>query len=441
MKTKRFGMSVVVVSIIITMVACNGEVNGEGEDDDMDAGQDREVDLRFSWWGTTAHHDTYLEVIDLFEEKYPHISIEPDYTGWAGYWEQMGVQASAGNLPDIVTMSTNYLLEYVANDLLYPLDDYVGEGEVIDVSDVTPAFLGNATIDGTYYALPIGVNSSMLVADSEWFDEAGIEIPEPGYTWEDYLEMAEEFGAQMGDNEYVVALDQWDPTYPPLRLWLNQHDQDIYNDDLTGVDFEVETVVEFLEMWQPLREEGVFAPAEVYMESQQSNEDRLYMQDRSPIDFFQTSQIGMVEQLSGKDSEMLVLPQHEDSNFAGVFAMGMMHAVSATSEHPYEAAKFIDFWNRSEEANELIAGMRGMPIYPEIQDFVYDLVDERDRRVFDFLDLYEEEGASYLPAQPEAFTQIDDLITALFEQYKYGNITAEELAQDFKDGGNEILAP
>ncbi|WP_454857838.1 hypothetical protein [Promicromonospora soli] len=47
---------------------------------------DEPVTLRVTWWGGDTRHARTQEVFDLFEEKYPDITIEPEFSDWTGYW-------------------------------------------------------------------------------------------------------------------------------------------------------------------------------------------------------------------------------------------------------------------------------------------------------------------------------------------------------------------
>ncbi|MFY9436233.1 MAG: ABC transporter substrate-binding protein, partial [Limnochordia bacterium] len=62
---------------------------------------EEQIVLRVSWWGSQGRHDRTLAVIDLFEAKYPHIKIEPEFAGWDNYWERIAAQAAGRNLPDV----------------------------------------------------------------------------------------------------------------------------------------------------------------------------------------------------------------------------------------------------------------------------------------------------------------------------------------------------
>lgn len=44
------------------------------------------ITLRMAWWGSQNRHIRTLQVIKMYEKLHPEIDIEPQYTGWTGYW-------------------------------------------------------------------------------------------------------------------------------------------------------------------------------------------------------------------------------------------------------------------------------------------------------------------------------------------------------------------
>ena len=86
--------------------------------------------LRVSWWGSQGRHDRTLAAIELFEQKYPHITIEPEFAGWDNYWERIGAQAAGRNLPDVFQQDMQYLDLYSSRNMLADLQPYVDSGAI-----------------------------------------------------------------------------------------------------------------------------------------------------------------------------------------------------------------------------------------------------------------------------------------------------------------------
>lgn len=60
------------------------------------------VTLRVYWWGSQTRHDLTMAAIEKFEEKYPNITVEAEFTSWDGYWSKLATQVAGNLLPDVI---------------------------------------------------------------------------------------------------------------------------------------------------------------------------------------------------------------------------------------------------------------------------------------------------------------------------------------------------
>ena len=69
---------------------------------DATAVGDVKAEMRMIWWGSQTRHDYTQAAIKVFEEKYPNITITPEYLAWDGYWEKCAAMGASKNLPDLM---------------------------------------------------------------------------------------------------------------------------------------------------------------------------------------------------------------------------------------------------------------------------------------------------------------------------------------------------
>src|SRR5699024_7818592 len=147
-----------------------------------------EITLRMAWWGAQDRSDYTLEVIELFEEENPNVTIEAEYAGWDDYWQKLAPQAAANELPDIVQMDLSYISQYAANGQLADLEPYIGEQ--IDTTNIPDNTVEAGRINDGLYGFNLGSNALSFNYNQEMLTEIGIdELPE-SYSWEEYQEMA-----------------------------------------------------------------------------------------------------------------------------------------------------------------------------------------------------------------------------------------------------------
>ncbi|MOA32918.1 putative ABC transporter substrate-binding protein YesO [compost metagenome] len=79
------------------------------------------VKLRIYWWGSQNRHDATQKAMELYTQLNPHVTFEPEYSGWDGYFNKMATMTAAKNMPDIVQMDSFYLEDYAKRGTLAEL--------------------------------------------------------------------------------------------------------------------------------------------------------------------------------------------------------------------------------------------------------------------------------------------------------------------------------
>ncbi len=93
----------------------------------------------------------------MFQKEHPNIKLVTEYGNFDDHWTKLATQAAGGNLPDIVQQDYSRIAEWVAQDLMLPLDPYVENG-TIDLSNVAETQSSGGKVDGKLYAVSLGIN-------------------------------------------------------------------------------------------------------------------------------------------------------------------------------------------------------------------------------------------------------------------------------------------
>lgn len=88
-----------------SLAACGPNVTGGGQ------AEGDSSSLRFSWWGNTERAATTEQVIDLFLEKNPEVTISAEPGDISGYFDKLATSVAAGDAPDVMTMGGAYPAE------------------------------------------------------------------------------------------------------------------------------------------------------------------------------------------------------------------------------------------------------------------------------------------------------------------------------------------
>src|SRR5690625_3330723 len=280
------------------------EVNDETNEDEGETADDDQVTLRMTWWGSQSRHDQTQEIIDLFEAEYPHITINAEFTGWDGYFEKMAAAAAGNNLPDIMQQNFGeYLNQYADRGLLADLTPFIENG-TIDLDGVSEVVLDSGTQNGQVLGIPTGTNALTVIYNQTMLEEAGVDIPDPMWTWDDHHAIARQVHEATG--EYGTRKFE---TGNVFEYYLRQHGYRLFNDDGTDLGYDDDQLlVDYFTMITDLIDEGV-APGPDVIQEIQGLEDELIVHGKSPFDIRWSNQLGAIAG-AAPDSEfnMTLLP-------------------------------------------------------------------------------------------------------------------------------------
>jgi multiple sugar transport system substrate-binding protein len=119
-----------------------------------------------AWESSPAEGEALKAALDAFAVAYPNITVEQE-TIPGDYRVQMATNFSAGTAPDIFYVNAEYAPEWIEEDFLEPLDQYIADQGF----DTAPFFPGYADVfkgaDGTVYGLPKDGNTIAMAYNTD----------------------------------------------------------------------------------------------------------------------------------------------------------------------------------------------------------------------------------------------------------------------------------
>ncbi len=401
------------------------------------------VELRIAWWGSESRTTRTIAVIEMFEEKYPHIKITYEFATWPDHWTKLATQAAGGNLPDIMQHDYARLEEWVDDGLLLPLDDYVEAG-ILDFSNVADAMLAGGRVDGKLYGVNLGINSLGWAVDLDAFEKAGVDMPPVDWTWADFeaicLALHDELGIRA--MSAPIAHDHtWKSVYLSNRDWVFSEDGLSlgYTDD--------QPMIDLLSMILRLQEAGAIETQEEY--DAQGGQQRTVEQDPlvagdTAMMLLWSNQLVAMQTAAGPDRhfKMLLVPRLEGGQSGNYVKPSMFWSITRDAKHPEEAAMFIDFFTNSVEANEILLAERGVPISSVVKESLKPLLESAAIESFNFMDAVETDSVPVPPPDPVGWGDLRNNIyyPEFVDPVLYGLISPEEGAATFRELANEVLA-
>lgn len=181
-----------------------------------------ETELRMLWYNDGNEGEVMQEILDRFEAEHPEISVTLDTVPYKAVLESLPIQLAAGEGPDIARVTDLGGLSEHYLDLTEYLDDpdYWREnfGPFLTWLDPDGAaisgFMTQLTVTGPY------VNKTL-------FEQAGVEMPGEGATWEDWAAASREVASAL-DIPIPMAWDRSGHRVagPAISMGANMFDDD-----------------------------------------------------------------------------------------------------------------------------------------------------------------------------------------------------------------------
>ncbi|MFI2293711.1 ABC transporter substrate-binding protein [Isoptericola sp. NPDC019571] len=414
----------------LALTACSGDSGALPSDDD--GGGDGNVEIRFAWWGSDDRHKTTQQIIDLFEEKNPGITVVPDYTDWDGYWDKLATATAGGDTPDVITQEERYLSDYASRGV-------IGEMTGVDTSEIPADILSTGEVDGKLVGIPTGVNAYAMVADPQIFADAGVEMPDDTtWTWDEYVDIAGKISKGAGDG--VWGAQDYGFNEAGLNVLARQKGETLYNADGTlGVS--KETVAEFFQTSLDLMANGGQPDASRSVEYQNAGpEGSLLGTNAGAMGVWWSNQLGALSDASGHELELLRLPGESEFERTGMyFKPAMYYSISAKTEHPEESAKLVDFLLNDPEVAKLQLTDRGLPANLTVREAILPELAAADQKVADFMAALESDIVDNPAVPPNGANEIQDIMIRINTEVLFERMTPDEAADAFlKDVGAAI---
>ncbi|MDD2433796.1 MAG: extracellular solute-binding protein [Bacilli bacterium] len=141
---------------------------------------------------TTAVEDALATALASFEKEYPYIKVEAvSKGGYDNLKSAVTLEIPTGNTPNVVIGYPDHFSEYIAGEVLVPLDKYIASKEVgIDVSDYYSSYMAEVTslVDGYTFGLPFNKSTEVLSYNKTFFDAHNLKVPT---TWDEVKDVAQ----------------------------------------------------------------------------------------------------------------------------------------------------------------------------------------------------------------------------------------------------------
>ncbi|MEO3798408.1 extracellular solute-binding protein [Nonomuraea sp. B1E8] len=421
---KMWSAALLATAVLAVTAACGSDSGGESTDG--------KVKVRFSYWGSDARQTMTEEAIKKFEAKNPNIDIEGEFSDFGSYYETLATKVAGNDAPDVITIEIRGLREYAERGALA---DLAGK---VNTADIDAKVLATGALDGKQYAIPTGVNAFSLVVNPALVEKNGQKLPDDTtWTWKDYIDLATKITAESGGKVFGTQ-QSFNPGY--LQIFAAQRGEQFYQGNKLGIS--PDTLKAWWANMQALiKSKGTPDAAKSVEIGAQSVDQSLLGTNTGAMGMWWSNQLGAINKASGQDVGLLRMPKAEGATTGGMFLQpAMLYTASSKTEHPAEAAKFIDFMINDPEAGEIILSDRGLPASSKVLAAVKDKLPATDIKTLDFIDEVRSELSDPPAAPPKGASAMEDILTRYSEEVLFGRMTPDDAAQKFLTEANASIA-
>jgi len=396
-----------------------------------------------SWWGSQVRHDGTIKAIEMYMDKNPNVKIEYEYSGWDGYWDKIAAQAAANELPNIWQQSIAYVKMYADADQILDLQPYVNEG-YIDLNDWSQGAVDTTRIDGKLFSLTLGNSAHTILYDPDIFKEAGVDLPDFDWTWDDYKATVKAINENLG----IYG----DCTFPNmnakdgLRHYVFSQGYTMYNEDQNALNFPKELMVEYLNWELELQKAGYIADQATQGEITTVEASLLVTGEAAMNSSMNSNMCVATMEAAGKPMAMVCYPHLEgESRWGTVLGPSQLINISntGTDDDKIESAKFVNFFVNDIDANLVLAAERGVPGNNKVCDAILesDVASEYAKITIEYVNTVGPNTEADPDAlRPPADGEIITIYGNYHDQVMFGQISAEDAADGFFKDANALLA-
>ncbi len=307
------------------------------------ASDGEQVTLSYAVWDSNQAK-LIQTLADEFEEANPNIKIDIQVNGWSDYWTALEAAGTGGSLPDTFWMHSNNIYYYGSNDQLLDLTDYIAKSDLVDLSNYPQGLDDIYNIDGKQYAIPKDYDTIALWYNKTLFDEAGISYPDETWTWDDLKEAAKKLtkddGSQYG---FCAGLHNQEGYYN----FVYQNGGEIITADKTS-GYDEEATIAGIEEYFSYVAEGL--SPEIYDDQARAEAIENGLCAMGLFGSWNLSGFASTDFMT-ENFDCAVLPSSNDGTRASIFN-GLGNAIAATTEHPDEAWKWVEFLSSKQGQEE-----------------------------------------------------------------------------------------
>jgi len=365
MRIKPIMAGAVAIAAALAVAGCSSPTGNTSPTTPTTTAPAQPVTLEISWWGDATRAALFDQVVQLFEAKYPNITVTQTPVGSPDdLFNRLTTDFGSGGTtaPDVFALGGAMPQQYGSAGQLLDLSTVK---DIVQSDKYPQMSLTNGIVNNTLYALPTGGNATAMFVNTDILAKAGVTLPTGAWKWSDLISIANQVGKanlKTADGKPIYGIDL--RIQDILGTYLGQvSDTGLYTPD-GKIGVTASQVADWYNIEVQLRDGGGLPdPTIVTADWNLTPDQQLYTLGQAAITFGYSNLMSSYS--AGGTTQ--VLPPPTDTNNSGVALLpSAFWAINAKTAHPTEAAELMSWFLNEPSAAKLILDTRGVPFNPDI---------------------------------------------------------------------------
>ena len=430
---KKIWSLATVFACAATLVACSGnEAKDNGSTTTPESSTTQEgtttesndpVSFRFSWWGGDSRHAATLEVIELYMEENPHVTIIPEYAAWSGFQDKFTTQYAGGTNADLMQVNYNWLWIYSPDgDGFYDLNTLSN----LELGNYNSSLLDAMTIENKLQAIPTSITARVPFLNTTLYSNAGVDIPT---TWDELMDAGKAIQSSLGDNYYALSkLGKAGMMYLVFSYLEQETGKTLFDTD-GYIQYSVEELTAGYQLLADMVENHVMPAGNVDSNELDEKNPKWITGEYGGINEWDSSAAKYIDTLEeGQVVEPFAQFTMDGAKLTGnIQKPSMGFAISKNAQNPEEVAKFLNWMLTDEKAVEIMGTQRGIPA----NQAGYDILVDKGLLTGVTVEAYNMHSniESTIMHPFFEYTDVKDLYEGAGEAVVFGTMTPQEAAE------------
>lgn len=388
------------------------------------------AEIRIGWWGNDDRAARTLQVIELFQQAYPEITVRGEPNGGTpDHFQIIDTQLAASDAPDIIQFGGNWP-DY--QQYLEPLNSYLGNQLLINTPETfdQSALIPATAADGNLYAVSLGTNTLVLAYNKTMIEAAGVPLPEDNMTWDELLDYGRQLQAALPEG-VAPFVDNSTNQANYLSYFYRQEGTPLWTADEGGTSYAtVESAQKWLQMWADMRAEGLIPDADTtYTYTEDGPDSSALVAGDAAMGLIWSNQAASYQAAMTDELGMTTLPVGGEDSY--VIQMSQYLGVNNASENKEAATLFVNFFVTTPTAGAVLQTNRGIPSSPVVRQGTAVGASKVDAEVYRIYDAVADRTIPQDPNLPNDQEFVNEL-ELIGQSVAYGQATVEEAAANLQ---------